>query len=154
MQTHLLIDEDLPIADPLAEWRWKLGGAAKVVALSRSGDAFVVQPGGQIQWLDTGAGEVQSVAGSQTEFEALLDDPRESARLLLASVVQEFERRHGPFPPGTCLGFTKLPALGGAYSIENRYRLSAAEHFGVTGDLHRQLRDLPDGAKVQIRVVE
>ena len=84
----------------------------------------------------------------------MLENPSEAARLLLAPVIAEFVRLHGPFPLGTCLGFTQLPVLGGAYTIENRYRLSAVEHFSLTGDLHRQLRDLPDGAKVRIRTVD
>jgi type VI secretion system (T6SS) immunity protein Tdi1 len=154
MQSHLLIDELLPIADPLAEWRWKLGPEAQVVALSRSGDAFVVQPDGAISWLDTGAGEVSPVAPSREAFSRLLENPSDAARLLLAPIVEESVRLHGPFPPGTCLGFTQLPVLGGAYTIDNRYRVSAVEHFRVTGDLHRQLRDLPDGVKVRLRVID
>ena len=154
MPSLLLIDEPLPIADPLAEWRWKLGGSSKVIALSRSGDAFVLQPDGSVSWLDTGAGEVSPVAPSREEFGRMLESPSNATRLLLAPVVEEFVRLHGPFPAGTCLGFTQLPTLGGAYTVDNRYRLSAVEHFAVTGDLHRQLRDLPDGAKVRLRVVD
>jgi len=154
MTSHLLIDEPLPTADPLAEWRWKLGGAAKVIALSRSGDAFLLQADGAVYWLDTGAGTFSAVAPSREEFNTMLASAASAARLLLAPVVDDFVRTHGPFPSGTCLGFTQLPVLGGAYTIDNRFLISEVEHFGVTGDLHRQLRDLPDGAKVQLRVVD
>src|SRR6266487_1881800 len=154
MTAHLIISEPLPVADPLAGWRWKIGGAARIVALSRSGDAFVSAPDGGISWLDTGGGDVSQVADSRVAFDRLLANSADATRLLLSPVVEEVIRLHGPFPLGTCLSFSQLPVLGGAYTVENRYRLSAVEHFGVTGDIHRQIRDLPHGAKVDIRVVD
>ena len=153
MQSALLITESLPLADPLAEWRWKIGGAARILALSRSGDAFVMQPNGRVAWLDTGAGDLEDVAASGADFEHLLEQPDQAARLLLAPVVEEYVRLHGPFPLGKCLGFTKLPVLGGSYSIENRWLAPAVEHFGLTGQLHWQLKDLTEGTNVRIDIV-
>ena len=153
-QQLYLITEPLPEGDVLREWQWKLGGASTVVALSRSGDAFVRDTNGRIAWLDTGAGTVTPIAESQEAFQALLADPREANQLLLVTVVDKDFETHGPFPAGTCLGFTMLPILGGSYTLENRFRLSAVEHFSVTGDMHRQMRDLPDGAKVRIRITD
>ena len=152
MRSSLLINEPLSVSDPLAEWRWKLGGAAKIVALSQSGDAFVAQLDGKIWWLDTGAGELTEVAPSVEAFQEFLDEPAKAARLLLAPVVEEFVRLHGPMPAGKCLGFTQLPVLGGSYSVENRWLAPAEEHFGVTGEAHRQIRDLPDGTRVNLRI--
>jgi hypothetical protein len=43
--------------------------------------------------------------------------------------------------------------LGGSYSVENRYAISIAEHASFSGDLHRQIRDLPDGTAVRVKVV-
>ena len=154
MQSYLVITEPLPVQDPLAEWRWKLGGDATLVTLTRAGDAFVAYPDGTISWLDTGAGSVQRIAATRQEFDEVMADPTEARRLLLAPVVEESVRLHGSFPDGVCLGFTQLPVLGGAYSIDNRFRLPAVEHFAVTGDLHRQMRDVPDGTGVQVRVVD
>ena len=152
MQSSLLIEEELAVPDPLAEWRWKLGGAAKIVALSRSGDAFVAELDGKIWWLDTGAGELREVAPSAPAFFQLLEQSASAARLLLTPVVEEFVRVHGPIPEGKCLGFTQLPVLGGSYSVENRWLAPAVEHFRLTGELHRQIRDLPDGTRVNIRI--
>jgi len=148
-----LITEPLPGGDVLREWRWKLGGAPTVVALTRSGDAFVTDANGSILWLDTGAGTLTTVAPTPEALDRLLSDPKEGDRLLLTTVIDQDVRANGPFPAGMCLGFTMLPVLGGTYTIENRFRLSALEHFGVTGDMHRQMRDLPDGTKVRIKIV-
>jgi len=154
MTNDLLIHEPLPPGDLLAEWRWKVGGAATLLHVSRSGDAFGTHPDGHVWWLDTGGGELAEVAGSVTAFEALINDAAVAARLLLSPVVMEFVRLHGPFPVGRCLGYTMLPVLGGTYTVENRWLAPIHEHFGVTGELHRQLRDFPDGTPVQIRLLE
>ena len=69
-------------------------------------------------------------------------------------MVEASLQRDGPFASGTCLGFTQLPALGGGYGLENRWRAPAAEHFALTGELHRQLRDTADGARMNLRVVD
>jgi hypothetical protein len=128
------------------------GWPAKIIALSRSGDAFIAQLDGKVWWLDTGGGELTEVAPSAAAFLQLLEDPTTARHLLLAPVVEEFVRIHGPIPVGKCLGFTQLPILGGSYSLANRWLAPAVEHFGLTGDMHRQIRDLPDGKRVNMRI--
>jgi hypothetical protein len=107
-----------------------------------------------VWWLDCGAGTFTEVAPSVAVFEQLLDQPIEAARLLLAPVIEASLRRDGPFQPGTCLGFTQLPILGGSYALENRWRAPATEHFGLTGEIHRRLRDTSDGTAVRIDDVD
>ena len=41
---------------------------------------------------------------------------------------------------------------GGDYTIENTVVLSITEHYGVYGSYHEQLRGVPDGRKVAIKV--
>jgi hypothetical protein len=154
MRNALLIQEPLAVADPLAEWRWRLGGRARLVALSRAGDAFVRLANEQVWWLDCGSGSLTEVAASVVAFEHLLNQPINAAKLLLAPVIEASVRRDGPFQPGTCLAFTQLPILGGSYALENRWRAPATEHLGLTGELHRQLRDTPDGTSVRVDVVD
>ena len=84
---------------------------------------------------------------------SILRDPRHANELLLLPIVAAFEREHGALKPGQCLGFTTLPVLGGVYGLENRYAISVVEHARFTGDVHRQVRDLPDGARISIKIV-
>jgi len=139
--------------DLLAAWRWLLGGRPRLLGWSAAGDLFVRAPDGAVLRLDTGGGELERAAPSLEAFEHALRDPEQAAALLLLPVVRAFEEREGPLGAGECLGFTTLPILGGSYTVENRYRLSVREHAAFTGDVHRQLRDLPDGTAVQIRIV-
>jgi hypothetical protein len=140
-------------ADLLEGWRWLLGGTARLLGWAESGDLFVIDAKGVVLHLDTGSGDLEPCASSVPEFYRELENGESTERLLLLPVVREFAVRHGRFRPGECLGFTTLPVFGGDYSVENRFRLSVAEHAAFTGDVHRQIRDLPDGAQVSARVI-
>ena len=139
--------------DLLAEWRWLLGGIPRLLGWSSSGDLFYVDERARACRLDTGSGDMEVIADSRTEFDSLLADGSRIDDLLLLPVVREFESAHGPLPEASCLGFTTLPVLGGSYSVENRYVISIAEHAAFTGDVHRQIRDLPDGTAIRLKVV-
>lgn len=141
------------LGDLLTEWRWLLGGRARLHGWSSAGDLFHADEQGRIWRLDTGAGESERVADSAEALDRALADPAAAAELLLLPVVEEFEAARGPLGRGQCLGFVTLPVFGGAYSAENRHPVAVAEHAAFTGDVHRQIRDLPDGARVQVKVV-
>jgi len=93
------------------------------------------------------------VAESPAAFELALANPPRAEDLLLLPVVHAFELAKGKLAPGCCLGFTTLPVFGGAYTAENRYAIRIVEYASLTGDLHRQIRDLPGGTEVHRRVV-
>jgi len=113
---------------------------------------FVAQPSGVVQRLDTAYGALDPVAESLADFERALEDPELVWDMCLMPVVQQFEDEHGPLLDQECLGFTTLPILGGTYAVDNRTRLQIGEHAAFTGNLHAQLRDVPDGAKVRLRI--
>jgi hypothetical protein len=140
-------------SDLLSEWRWMFGGHLRLLGWSSSGDLFVADSRGTVSHLDTGASVLEEVAASMAEFRHFLGVTERREGLLLLSVVREFEARDGPLGSEECLGFLTLPILGGTYTVENRFRLSIGEHAAVTGDLHRQLRDRPDGTRVSVKIV-
>jgi len=138
--------------DLLAEWRWLLGGHPRLLGWSSSGDLFFADEAARVCRVDTGAAVIEVVAGSIAAFNTLLQDAERAGAVLLGPVVRHFESVHGPLPEGRCLGFTTLPILGGAYTVENRFVISISEHAAITGDIHRQLRDLPDGTAVRLEI--
>jgi hypothetical protein len=52
--------------------------------------------------------------------------------------------------PGQCYAFKILPVLGGSYSVDNIYVATISEYLTFTADIHYQIKDLPDGTKIQI----
>ena len=139
--------------DLLAQWRWLLGGLPRLVGWSAAGDLFYLDEAARVCRLDTGAAEYELVAESMAEFDSLFRDSKRMGEVCLLSIVRAFEAAYGPLPEDHCLGFTTLPVFGGAYSAENRYVISVSEHASFPGDLHRQIRDLPDGTTIRLKVV-
>ncbi len=143
----------LDTPDLLAQWRWLLRGHPRLCGWSAAGDLFYADESGQIWRLDPGAGDAECVAESDAAFVQLLADATAAEELLLLQVLRDFEARHGPLETNQCLGFTTLPVFGGAYTADNRYALPVQEYAAFTGEVHRQIRDLADGARVRFDVV-
>jgi hypothetical protein len=54
-----------------------------------------------------------------------------------------------------CLSFKHPPALGGQIHPNNFETCSVLVHFWIAGQLHRQVKDLPAGAKIgKIKIEE
>lgn len=130
-----------------------IGTRVRAVGWSSAGDLFYSDERDRICRLDTGSGAAEPVAESRSAFELAVGDSTRAEDLLLLPVVRSYEAAHGRLAAGQCLGFHTLPVFGGAYSADNRYAISIAEHAAFTGDVHRQIRDLPDGTAVKLKVV-
>ena len=151
---HLVVD--LPAEEAqslLSEWRWFVGEVQRVLLVSASGDLFLTDPDGKVFWLETGSGRLDQVAASVADFEAALADEINQQKWLLAEVVEALRSKGVSLGPGQCYGFCMLAVLGGAYDGDNRVAVTAREHFGFTGYLHGQIKDLPDGTQVKLKWV-
>jgi len=135
-------------------WAWLLGEELRARWLSLSGDVFLVDPLGAVYWLETGGGEITKIAATEDEFERRLGEAALREEWLLESVVLDLFHQGKVPSAGQCFGYLCLPILGGSFEGPNRVLLPALEHVGVTGELHEQLKDLPDGTAVRLEVVD
>jgi hypothetical protein len=55
---------------------------------------------------------------------------------------------------GKIYSFKKLPILGGDYLPNNIVVMDIEEHFKITGYIHRQIKDLPEGTQIKFRIVD
>ena len=55
---------------------------------------------------------------------------------------------------GRCFCLKVPSALGGKYEIENVGMISLEELIAFTGDVAAQVKDLPDGTRVDIKIVD
>jgi hypothetical protein len=69
-------------------------------------------------------------------------------------LLHKWQEKNGPLQTG-CRLMPKIPfVLGGEYALANLYPLKAVSAMKSRGNLARQLKDLPDGSKVDFRLVE
>ena len=55
-------------------------------------------------------------------------------------------------PDGRCFGFRIWPMLNGDYSIENMVSKDLVEWVSVSGDVGKQVSNLPDGTYIQLKI--
>jgi hypothetical protein len=133
-------------------WSWLVPEPWTCIACSAMGDIFLRNDLGEVLWLDCGQGSLERIAQGVDDFQSRLDGD-EGEEWLLLPLVKALRRSGKILDRGQCYGFKILPIFAeGSYELDNIYATSAAEHSSVTGMLHRQIRDLPDGATVELKV--
>jgi hypothetical protein len=113
------------------------------------GDQFAILDD-KVVGVNAESGEIHELASTLeewacrvlTEYEVLTAYP----------LAHEWQARGRLLLEGERLVPKKAFIFGGDYSVDNLYALEAAAAMRMRGDLYRQIRDLPDGAKVTISV--
>lgn len=121
---------------------------------NRYGDLFLILNDGSVSMLDVGAGTFQRVAEDRDDFARRLDVADNANDWFMMPLVDELVAKGMKLDHGGCYSYTLLPILGGDYSVDNTWIAPVREHYGLLASLHEQIKDLPDGTPVRIRVVE
>lgn len=101
---------------------------------------------------DPETGAKERLAGSIESWCATVVDDFKAQTLW--ALAHEWQARNGPLKPGVRL-VPKTPfVLGGDYTTENLYVAEAMKAMRFYADLAKQLRDLPDGARVRLKSVD
>lgn len=150
-----LIDQDgTNWAKALGSWSWLLPVKFTVWLMNRFADIFLVLPDGTVHLLDVGIGRLTRIAASRDEFATKIDGDDNANQWLMIPLVDQMVASGVLLEPGQCYGFKKPPVLGGEYTVENAGCFLVADYLGVSGSIHKQLRDLPDGSQVVLHVTK
>jgi hypothetical protein len=153
LQDYLLAHEEFDWPRILADWRWLLPqGESAVLLMSRYGDLFLEFDEGGIHMLDVGNGSLEKVAESSPDFWRKINEAESANNWLMIPLVDQLVAAGNVLEPGRCYSFIIPPVLGGEYTVENTVTLKVQEHFGVYASIHDQIKELPDGAQVRLRV--
>jgi hypothetical protein len=136
----------------LSAWSPILPKVARILRTNLFGDVFVTDDSGAVHMLERAACSARQIASSEKEFWRLVHDDGEGWQL--RSVADECRRAGKFLADGQCYAFTTLPVLGGKYDAENIWVAHWKEWFFFTADLFQQIKDLPDGATVRLKVVD
>ena len=134
--------------DLLGEWRWLVGNEACLLMVSSCGDMFLSDSQGHISWLDCGTGQLQQIAGSVAEFDTLRQQRENADQWFMPQLVGDLMARGVKLGPGECYSYKKPPVLGGRIEPSNFEPTDLSVHFGILGQIHRQVKDLPPGTKI------
>ena len=136
----------------LEEWYWLIGHDKKIVLISSLGDLILKNYKDEYFWLDTGGGEFKKVANSENEFEEKINNEEIRDEWFLIELVRKIKSRGIVLKEGYLFGYKKLPIIGGEYNPNNFELTPIIVHFNLSGQIHRQIKDLPDGTEINIEV--
>lgn len=115
------------------------------------GEQFVLKDGA-VHRFDPETAKFTAVADSLDEWaRVILEDYRTETGY---EVAHAWQTQHGPLGLHQRL-VPKTPfILGGDYAVDNVMALDAKKGMELRADIWRQIKDLPPGAKVEIRLTE
>lgn len=132
------------------EYDFDLGGAL-FFAEDLFGTQFALRDGA-VWTFDIETGAIEELAASLSEWAALLT--ADDGPLLTGEKVgREWEARHGPLAPGKRLRAAIPFVIGGSYEL-SALRPTAESGIGFVADIANQIKNLPNGARIRLRMRE
>jgi hypothetical protein len=143
--------DDLDLSRVLKTWNWLTGGNKTVIALTKLGDILLKDNQDRLFFLDTGKGKIEIIHEHYLDFVNGKLSNNVYEEILLTILVDKLRSNGKTLKSNQVYSFYKLPVIGGRYIVENIFPLDLYKHYGVTGEINLQLRDLPGGTKIEFK---
>jgi hypothetical protein len=136
----------------LADWRWLCPQRVTLIEHSAFGDLFLRDDAGKVFLLNVSVGRLSLIAETQPEFITQLEDDAKREEWFGESDSLAFAER-GLIPgPDQCIGFSVPLVFADSDALRTPYIANIYDCVGCLGDIHRQIANLPDRAKVELVV--
>jgi len=93
------------------------------------------------------------IANNAKEFEVLLHDEEFIIDWNMEIMVNEAKEKYGSLHEGIKFHLAMPGILGGEYNITNIKTAPLLEQIKFSGNLGKQIKELPDGTEVKIKVI-
>lgn len=134
-------------------WSWVGLDPKEVVASNSFGNVIVRDHDGKYWRICPEELSCQVVASSETEFQTLFAESEFVTDWEMAALEAAARERFGPLAPERCYCLKMPRVLGGEYRLDNLGTNSRIELVSFSGDVAEQIKDVPDGGKVEIKIV-
>lgn len=148
MRANIALD-GLSSSELLEDWAWLCEKPCELIAMTSFGDMFLRDETGGVHFLDLVSGKLSGIASSVTEFQQLVADKEKQRQRFLTDLLTEIERAGLGLSAGQCFSFKKPPALGGKVELANVEVASIPVYISLLGQIHRQIKNLPPGTKIE-----
>jgi len=142
---------DIPVSKLIVDWTWLIGIDKIPIMVSAIGDMFLQDNDKKIYWLDVGGGTLAQVAEGIDDFEEKLKNIELVNKWFMIDLTTQLRSSNKKLTECEVYSYNKLPIIGGDYSIDNFEPTDIEVHFSFAGQIHKQIRDLPDGTKIKIK---
>ncbi len=132
----------------LDDWKWAMPEPLRPVLLTAVGDVFAQGESGAVYFVDTVEGTVSAIAEDGATFQELLSDKEFVTRYLFPARIVSLREAGKTLEPQQVYSHKKPLVLGGQDDAENVEVTSVVVHVSFMGQIHEQVKDLPEGATI------
>lgn len=147
MNTYFIDIPESVIFDALEDWSWLPIAGKNPIRVTSFGDVFLSDENG-IWFLDTLEGKIEAVCSSIEELDEILSQESAQDQYLLGGLVDRAMSEGLTLSEGECYDFIVSPILGGEVLFENMQKLDFSVAASLSGQIHQQVKDLPEGTKI------
>ncbi|THJ24853.1 MAG: DUF1851 domain-containing protein [Nitrospira sp. CG24E] len=126
-------------------WAWVLPDPIQILMQSAFGNLLVVCHDSTL-WRVIPEEVTAKQIRDDKNFVAAFEDESFREDWLFEGVTASAQEILGPLGKGECYAFKVWPIMGGAFTTDNIYIATMTEWLAVSGDVGRQVKDLPPGA--------
>jgi hypothetical protein len=132
----------------LNDWTWAMPEPLRPVLLTAMGDAFAQGESGAVYFLDAVAGEIEPVADDGAAFQELLRDNAFVTGHLYPSRIVHLRKAGMTLGPQQVYSHQRPLMLGGTEDDDNVEVTDVSVHLSLHGQIHEQIKDLPEGTPI------
>ena len=153
LSDYVIDQEGIDWTAALSDWGWLLPANFTLWIVTRLADLIIVDEAGSVSFVDVSGGSIESIAASREEFFSIVDQPGKGSNWFAFTLVDKCVAAGVFLAKGRCYGLTIPSVLGGEFDPSNIRSVDIPDYLRFLADIHQQIADLPDGAKVELRVV-
>lgn len=146
--------EGIDLESLLEHWTWAMPEPLRPVLLTAMGDAFAQGESGTVYFIDMVSGTIKPVANDGASFKNLLTDPEFVTDHMFPSRIVQLRQAGLTLQPTQVYSHKTLLVLGGSDDTDNMEVTDVSVHISIHGQVHRQIKDLPDGAPITEIIIE
>ena len=135
-------------------WGWIGIEAEEIVGENDFGHLIVKDKRGKYWRISPEELSCEILVRNRKELDALSVDQNFLHGWYMRALVEQAQARLGALLDGRKYCFKIPTVFGGEYGGDNLATLSLVELIRISGDLARQIKDLPDGTPVRLKIVE
>ena len=134
-------------------WSWIGLDAVEIVATNAFGNYLVRDAEGAYWRVCREELSCKKIAQDESAYGALLSDAGFLADWELQHLLELAVQKFGSPTADRCFCLKMPGVFGGRYVLENIGTISRDELVSFAGDMAHQIKDIPDGAKVELKII-
>jgi hypothetical protein len=154
LSNYVIEQQGVDWSDGLRAWDRILPGEFTLWMVTRLCDLIIVDEAGVVSFVDVSAGSIERIAATREEFCDVVDLDGNAANWFAFRLVDACLEAGMELSKGRCYGLSIPSVLGGRYEVANVRSIDIVEYLRFLADVHGQIADFPDGAQVELRIVD